>query len=308
MTPDILKQFESLHYRRTLLEALAQLSCQLHGASEGLAAVQQIVRPSQQFSLALRERLTREIAFYSAQTEAGLRENLQMLNTGLEKACTLFLRIAQLNDHAFIQNFQANNEQREKFRLLQQKLNRFQQQAQHYLAIRIVLQDTGYQLDSVRFSLPQGALNQELLAQELDELRTREKLHKKRFRTEVSSMLSDTQLLMSVAQNNAEVLALLSCNAQHLSSVLQVLDAGGNIQLIPEVIEAIQCDLLPDVVFEKNTSALQPNPQDQPVESLCASADRVTQSHKANNVFIRIKIWVSTSWNVTWAETKYYRR
>lgn len=301
MTSDILKQFQSLHYRRTLLEALAQLSCQLNGVGDGLAAVQQIIRPSQQFSPALRERLFREIGFYSTQDEQKLRANLLTLNSNLEKACALFLRIAKLDDTAFIRNFQSNHEQREKFKLLQKQLGSFQQQAQHYLAIRVVLQDRGHQLESVKLALAQGVLDQERLALELGEVRSREKLHKKRFRTELGSMLADTQLLISVAQNNGEVLAVLSENAQQLRAAIAILDAGGDIQLIPELIETIHCELLPETIFEKESPA--------PVQVTAEPQADVTEVPlKANNLFTRMNIWVSTSWNVTWAETKYYRR
>lgn len=339
MSSNTLQKFQSLHYRRTLLEALAQLSCQLHSASEGLAAVQQIVRPSQHYTPALRERLANEINFYSTQDEQKLRETLVVLNGNLEKASTLFLRIAKLDDNAFIQNFQADEEHREKFRLLQNKVNGFQKQTQHYLAIRIVLQDRGNQLEIIKLTLEQGVLDQELLAEELDRVRTREKLHKKRFRNEVSGMLTDTELLITVAKNNKEVFTVLMLNAEHLQSVLDILDSGGDIQLIPDVIESINCDLLPDSVYEHMEPIVEPDTDDQQattpavfvqtastqkasakkapakksvekslVKESAAPVDVPTQTAKANNFFVRLRLWMSTSWNVTWAETKYYRR
>jgi hypothetical protein len=294
------------------------------------------VRPSQHYTPVLRERLANEINFYSTQDEQKLRETLAVLNGNLEKAATLFLRIAKLDDNAFIQNFQANEDHREKFRLLQSKINGFQKQTQHYLAISIVLQDRGNQLEIVKLSLAEGVLDQELLAEELDRVRTREKLHKKRFRNEVNGMLTDTELLITVAKNNKEVFTVLMLNAEHLQSVLDILDGGGDIQLIPDVIESIQCDLLPESIYENigpvvesNIDAQQAPAQQKgdqkcekkgekkgekktaeksPVQKSAAPVDDPIQKPKANNFFVRIELWMSTSWSVTWAETKYYRR
>lgn len=324
MTSNVLQKFQSLHYRRTLLEALAQLNCQLHSASEGLATVQQIVRPSTQYSSALRERLAPEIQFYETQDEQKLRGILDALNSNLEKASLLFLRIAKLDDNAFIQNFQADEAHREKFKLLQQKVNHFQKQTHHYLAIRIVLQDRGNQLDIVKLSLPQGVLDQELLAEELEQVRAKEKLQKRRFRNEVQMMLTDTELLGSVAKNNKEVFSVLLQNAERLHSILDILESGGDIHTIPDVIERIHCDLLPEGGYENIEPLPEMNSIDQK-KSLTKNSDHkisekspAAQSHptntipqphtKANSFLARVKLWMSTSWKVTWAETKYYRK
>lgn len=308
MTPETLKQFESMHYRRTLLEALAQLSCQLGGASEGLAAVQQLVRPSQQFSAALRERLVKEIHFYEPQDERVLQEKMTALNAGIEKACSLFFRIAKLNDDAFIRNFQGSAEQKEKFKLLQEKLNSFQKQTQHYLAMRIVLQERGTQLESVRLIINQELLNQDFLAEELEGLRSREKVHKKRFRNEVNSMLSDTELLITVAKGNDDVLQILTQNAEQLRYALTILDTGGDMQLLPDLVENICCDILPEGFVDHSEPLLEPVTETKNMDSDEKFVVIANKKLKANNFFTRINIWISTSWNVTWAETKYYRR
>lgn len=310
MATDILKQFESLHYRRTLLESLAQLSCQLHGASEGLAAVQHIMRPSQQFAASLRERLHNEVAFYHARPEAELRTTLLQLNAQLDKACSLFLRIARLDDETFINNFQASEEQRQKFKLLQQKLNSFQQQTQHYLAIRMVLHDRGLQLDAVKLTPAQGVLDQESLAQELDGLRAREKVQRKRFTQEVSSLLADTELLMTVARNNSEVLASLSQNAQQLRSALVVLQSGGDVQLLPGLVEDIVCDILPEgFVPDPIPDQAPATQQNQPLASSLSPttpSSPVKPTQRPNGLFTRMRIWFSTDWDISWKETKYY--
>jgi len=312
MTPETLKQFESIHYRRALLEALAQLLCQLNGASEGLAAVQQLVRPSQHFSAALRERLLKEIHFYEPQDDRVLQEKMTALNVSIEKACALFFRISKFNDDVFIRNFQGGDEQKEKFKLLQEKLNNFQKQTQHYLAMRVVLQERGTQLESVRLVFNKELLSQDYLAEELDGLRAREKTHKKRFRNEVCGMLSDTELLITVAKNNHEVLQILTKNAEQLRAVLTIIDAGGNVQLLPSLVEDICCDILPSGFIE--SKELNPKVEVEVEQKKTDVEDKqsnvIHESHqrKANNLFVRIGIWTSTSWNVSWAETKYYRR
>lgn len=310
MTPETLKQFESMHYRRTLLEALAQLTCQLSGASEGLVAVQQLVRPSQQFSAALRERLIKEIHFYEPQDEHVLQQKMAALNATIEKACGLFFRIAKLDDNAFIRNFQNSEDQKEKFRLLQEKLSNFQKQTQHYLAMRIVLQERGAQLESIKLVINQELLNQDFLAEELEGLRSREKAHKKRFRQEVGSMLSDTELLMTVVKGNDDVLQILTQNAEQLRSALTILDSGGDVQLLPDLIENICCDILPEG-FVDNSEPLPESVAEAKKsiqEEKSVDSDNKNKKRKANNFFARINIWISTSWNVTWEETKYYRR
>jgi len=195
---------------------------------------------------------------------------------------------------------------------LQEKLNNFQKQTQHYLAMRVVLQERGTQLESVRLVFNKELLSQDYLAEELDGLRAREKTHKKRFRNEVCGMLSDTELLITVAKNNHEVLQILTKNAEQLRAVLTIIDAGGNVQLLPSLVEDICCDILPSGFIE--SKELNPKVEVEVEQKKTDVEDKrsnvIHESHqrKANNLFVRIGIWTSTSWNVSWAETKYYRR
>lgn len=332
MNPDVINRCESIRNRRTLLEALAQLLCQLQGASDGMSAIQNIILPSQVFSAAQRQKLATEINVYQRAATDELQARLAAFDQGLTKACQLFFRIAKLDDDAFIKRFQGGEEERKRFRVLQHQLTLFQQQANECLALRLVLQDRGVQLARCRLSLGQTPLSQELLANELQQLRQREKSHRLRLQQELRSMIGDTELLLKVAANNSQVGRALTVNLGKLELALALLEQNGVVAQLPELIEEIECDLLPEGFhtggsFTAETGRSSPPPVNvqsavsaTPIQSDSSAASEPAGANlpateapannpplKANSFWVRLKIWTATSWNVSWADTKYFK-
>jgi|GEM_PF-6243962 len=304
--------FESLKCRRRLLEALAQLLCQLKETGNGLAAARNLVRPSQQFDGALIESLTQEIDQYESGDTQLLLHRLDELERVLEKASTVLYRVIRLDDARFLHDYQATDKDRERFSQLQAKLSLFTRQVQHSLAIRIVLKRRGVQLERSKL-----ALEQEALADELKLIRARERRQQRRLRNHILEMLSDNDQLLRISGRNDQVQSVLAKNIERLRAALALLDSGGSVNELPELVEQIEYAVLPDgfakqVLPEQPAAVLQTDREAPAVgesatgePDVMVAADAVAKPH---SLWARLGIWVSTSWDVSWADTKYYRR
>lgn len=250
MALNTLNQLESIHQRRVLLQALSQLICNLSGAGNGLSTVQQIIRPSQKFSATVRSAVTAEIAFYLKQDTEVSQQKLKQLDHLLEKNYSVLLNIAHLDDDKFLKHFRADDASTGTFQKLQASIGLFQKQAKHNLAIRIVLQDNGVQIERSKLTL-----NQELIATDLANISNREKQRRTQLKTEVRSMLSDIEILMTVTQNNPAVHLQLVENHNTLEDILEVLTAGGSPQGLPQLIENIH-HYLPNEFNHDNTDEI----------------------------------------------------
>ncbi len=308
MQPDSVAQFDSMLQRRTLLEALAQLTCNLNSADAGLSAVQNIIRPSQHFSDQLRQSLKVEISVYQPQETTPLQQKLAQLNELVEKNYSLLLRVVKIDDAAFLKHFQASDNDREAFQKLQAKLIQFKKQAHHSLAIRIILQDRGVQLERSKL-----ALDQDFLAEKLKELRSREKTTRQRLQVTVLEMLSDNEQLLQIASGNAAVKLILTQNNENLYATLALLESGNNIESLPTLIEEIHYETLPE---QLNIATLSPkkiipkknNVTLDPAKKTNAQRPLASENTSTNNLLARIIIWISTPYDVSWADTKHYRR
>ncbi len=323
MNPVVVQKCESIRSRRTLMEGLAQLLCQLQLAGEGMSAVQSIILPSQTFPLALQQNLVAEISQFHALPTEALQARLTTYGQNLAKACVVFFHIAKLDDQAFIQRFQGGAEQRKKFRALQHQLNLFQQQANECLALRLVLQGRGVQLERYRLTIGDKPLSQELLADEIQQLRTREHLHRQKLQQEIREMIADTKLLLGIAQGNSAVGQALRLNLGKLELALVLLEEHGVLAQLPELIENMEYDLLPEG-FPSSTAG--PDVSETPPPAVETDTPQLTDKppvvtsgvepppvvlresgQKANSLWRRLHIWLGTSWSVSWADTKFYK-
>lgn len=300
--------FESLKCRRRLLEALAQLLSQLKHTSNGLAAARNLARPSQQFDTSLIESLTQEIDHYATADSQLLIGKLEELELVLEKASGVLYRVIQLDDARFLDAYQATDKEREQFRQLQDKISLFTRQVQHSLAIRIVLKRRGVQLERSKL-----ALDQETLADELERIRAREQNQRRQLRNHIMEMLSDNDQLMAISGGNARVQSELAQTSERLRAALALLNSGGSISALPELVEQIEYHSLPDG-FSGLELPEESAPVSQEEEGGSAGAQKVVETSPPeanstpNNFLARLSIWVSTSWDVSWGDTKYYRR
>ncbi len=292
--------------RRNLVEALAQLTCNLNGANAGLSAVQNIIRPSQHFSESLRQSLHVEVSVYFPQETSALQQKLTQLNEAVEKNYSLLMRVVKIDDAAFLKHFQACENDREAFQKLQAKLIQFKKQAHHSLAIRIVLQDRGVQIERSKLTL-----DQDFLAEKLSELRGREKVARQKFHKTVLEMLRDNEQLLQIAGNNPAVKLILTQNSESLRATLGLLQSGNNIESLPTLIEEIQYDTLPEQlkVNSSTTEKITPKANTASLKKVkvAAIAPKATDKTVTNNLIARIIIWFSTSHEITWADTKHYR-
>lgn len=305
MQPDTVAQLDSMLQRRNLVEALAQLICNLNGATAGLSAVQNIIRPSQHFSEPLRQSLNVETSVYFPQETLALQQKLVTLNEAIEKNYALLLRVVKIDDAAFLKHFQACETDREAFQKLQAKLIQFKKQAHHSLAIRIVLQDRGVQIERSKLTL-----DQDFLAEKLSELRGREKVARQRFHATVIEMLSDNEQLLQIASNNPAVKQILTQNSESLRATLGLLQSGNNIESLPTLIEEIQYDTLPEQLKVNSVSSEKviPKKNNLPIkEKASPIATKAIDKTVTNNLITRVIIWFSTSHEVSWTDTKHYR-
>jgi hypothetical protein len=305
MQPDTVAQLDSMLQRRNLVEALAQLTCNLNGANAGLSAVQNIIRPSQHFSEPLRHSLHVEVSVYFPQETLALQQKLSQLNEAIEKNYSLLMRVVKIDDAAFLKHFQACENDREAFQKLQAKLIQFKKQAHHSLAIRIVLQDRGVQIERSKLTL-----DQDFLAEKLAELRGREKVARQHFHATVIEMLKDNEQLMEIASNNPAVKLVLTQNSENLRATLGLLQSGNNIESLPTLIEEIHYDTLPDQLKVNSSTTEKITPKaNTSIKKVKAApiASKAPDKTVTNNFIARIIIWFSTSHEITWADTKHYR-
>ncbi len=304
--PDTVAQLDSMLQRRNLVEALAQLSCNLSGVNAGLSAVQNIIRPSQQFSEALRQSLNVEISVYQPQETHSLQQKLIPLNEAIEKNYALLMRVVKIDDATFLKHFQACENDREAFQKLQAKLIQFKKQAHHSLAIRIILQDRGLQIERSKLTL-----DQDFLAEKLTELRGREKVARQRFHATVLEMLSDNEQLMKISSGNPAVQLILTHNSETLRTTLALLKSGNNIESLPTLIEEIHYEILPEQLNVTIASSEKATPKkNSHLEKTAKTPPTATIANDktvTNNLVTRIIIWFSTSHEVSWADTKHYR-
>jgi hypothetical protein len=67
---------------------------------------------------------------------------------------------------------------------------------------------------------------------------------------ELETMLSDINLLATVARGHEEIQLMLKQNAQQLRSALAALDTGVDVQWLRTLVEHIDYDSLPDNIFK----------------------------------------------------------
>ena len=294
MALNTLNQLESIHQRRVLLQALSQLICNLSGANNGLSTVQHIIRPSQKFSASVRSAVAAEIAFYLKQDAEVSKQKLKQLDHLLEKNYSVLLSIVHLDDDKFLKHFRADEASTGTFQKLQASMALFQKQAKHNLAIRIVLQDNGVQIERSKLTL-----NQELIATELATISNREKQRRTQLKTEVRNMLNDIELLMTVTQNNPAIHLQLTENHNTLENILEVLAAGGSPEGLPHLIENIH-HFLPNEFNQEHTDEIiisdlphVPPPGKLPSKLITPLRAHTQGAPRPLGFWRRITIWLS---------------
>jgi len=367
MTLEPLQSYESIRGRQRLLEALAQLLAHLHSTSGSLALVQNILLPSQTYSEALRHKLAEQISGIETAETQMLQARLNGLDAELANAATLFFRIARLDDEMFIAHYQGGAAGRMRFHERQGQLQTYQQRASQCLAVRLILSERGVQLARPQLMLDSRPLTQERLTEEIEQLHERERSHQAHLERELTAMIADTDLLLSVVPQNSPAVQTLSANRARLQQSLELLAQTGVIEQLPDLIEEIEYEVLPagfqpapvsaqkqvveappaqqpftkqsekrldtaPMILASNqpgahkTSLLEPD--SNPVFSEMAAKDGASPAARAqaeteldpsaennpdsaiepNSFRERLKIWMDTSWRVSWADTKYFRR
>lgn len=325
-------ELKTITKKRAALERLISFAKQISKMCGGLEAVQEMAKPSQipkkgkfAFIGQMAERLK------PIESEQ-LQDRLGKLDKAVQKELGAIIKISKTSEEQFIQLYQQSSEKEmaSSYDLLVNQLQDFKRKAQTDVAIRCVLHERGAPLTHVKFPL-----DQETLSSHVNNLKGREGQVRQRIRKEVTDLIADTEKMMEMPQLPDDIRGELGPLKNQLEKIVADIDAGKEIDLIPDCFEVVDMssgeevvmDTLPaepednvepqspeavvDQTVEKSepkpeTPPKQPTPKKpaaKPAKATAAKQEQSPPQEKAKpGFFTRLKTWILSPWNVKWKD------
>lgn len=323
-------ELKTITKKRAALERLISFAKQISKMCGGLEAVQEMAKPSQipkKGKFAFIGQMAHRLQPIDSDQ---LQDRLGKLDKAVQKELGAIIKISKTSEEQFFQLYQQSSEKEmaSSYDLLVNQLQDFKRKAQTDVAIRFVLHERGAPLTHVKFPL-----DQETLSGHVDTLKGREGQVRQRIRKEVTDLIADTQKMIDMPQLPEDIKSELGPLKNQLEKIVADIDAGKEIDVIPDCFEVVDMSSGDEVVMdtlpmepeedsepqvaaanlketheenvptkaEPRAKAVQPPPKQAKAAPVAQKKEPQPEKPKPG-FFSRLKMWIFSPWNVKWKD------
>lgn len=293
------EELKSLSKKRAALEQLIAFTQQICKMANSLDLVQEMVKPSQipnKRFFPILSQLTERLK--SAETPNLLR-GLNKVDGELESEIHHILTLSQMSEKDFYQRFSGLSETNMKatYELLAQQLIEFKRKAQTDVAIRYCLNRRGVMLEASKLLIPQEALGKKV-----DDLKRQETACKLKIENNIQALIQDTDKILNNQNYPEAIKQQVAFVRKNLEQNLAYLREGKDIEEIPVFIESVEIRH-----NAKTTNSLENNEDDVETQQQAPQQSKPQKNQNASassvpeqSFFKRLKVWLTTPWNISW--------
>ncbi|TQV80011.1 hypothetical protein [Aliikangiella coralliicola] len=296
------KTLQTITDKRLALEKLINIACSVQNQHKALSEVALAAKPSQEFpkkTVAYFKAIEKHMAEIDS---AGLLQKLEVVEGAISQSIKKLIRLAKINVSQ-LRNDEISHIDIDTFKHF---IDDFKRRTQTSLALRFILKKRGMAI--APFKLP---LSQESIAEQIDTLKEKERGCVKQIRSEIQSIIEDTQNLLLSDQLPSEIRLELE-NVQTAMAVnIKHLDNGGSVDEIPNVYEVITLESEPAYGEELAPQEMvdEPEPDNKKTERQ-AEIKPETQPHQKaprpqpKSFWWLLKTWLTSPWSTSWQSIK----
>ena len=296
--------------KRKVLEQLIDFSKNLLQQERALDDLLLLSKPSQNIPQRVRDDLVKAVETLQNLSDEQLQERLIKVDELVQSGARGIYFITQ-NIDSFDHSAQDINS---KIDQIKEIASRFRKRAKLALALRLTLQERGLVTERLKLDVSQDSISERIIQLKSDEATCRKDIsaHIQETITDCNGLLSSKDLPASLREELTLVKDVMQQNLEHLSS-------GKSIDSMPVNFEIIDFgETAPGLPTEHKLSPTrhtEPTQETNPKPEEIARPPRKTRTpppithsphHKPNppSFIKRVKIWLSTPWNVGWRQTK----
>ncbi len=315
--------------KRVALESLIKIACNIENQQKALNEVAQAARPSQDFPKSLLNHYKALQKRMENIEPENLILKLEKVESSLGESVINIISLTKIDVNE-LRDHQIENLDIDAF---QNFINQFKQKTNTSLALRLILKNRNLLIPP--FKLP---VSQEQIALEIENLKTKERDCVKQIRSEINSIIDDTQQLLQQTGLPQAIIDELNKVKKGMVVNLEHLDKGGSIHEVPNTFEIITLESPPPLPHEtvhvqsdnskekpsvtkeshdlktstKTANNTQANPAQKktPANSTLQRASQQATSEETpqKSYWWIFKLWLRTPWKTSWTSlVKKYR-
>ena len=295
--------FQTITDKRKALESLINIATGIESQQGALSELALAARPSQNFPPKLINYFKALEKSLKDQDSTNLLQKLEKVEEAISKSVKKILMLASIDVNK-LRNNEIENVDVTAFRKF---VDEFKRKTNTSLGLRLVLKKRGLAIAPIQIPIKQEVINQQI-----DALKEKEKKCIKQVRSEIQAIIKDTQSMLKMDGLPDQMKTELESVNKAMQVNIEHLDQGGSISTIPNVFETVVLESnLPQEPTEKpaddsreedNESAQQTSEESETAKKPSAPYIAPSQTPKSN--WWIFKKWLSSPWKTSWRSLK----